>query len=75
MLKRILYKLTDTSDGGKHLPWITRRIMAFVQGYDHEKYWTRRAKVVDPNYKNVLLKVYYLWYIKRVDNKHHCVLY
>ena len=72
MLKRILHKLTDTSDGGKHLPWITRRIMAFVQGYDHEKYWTRRAKVVDPSYKNVLLKVYYLWYIKRVDNKHHC---
>lgn len=69
----LLYRLTDLSDGGTHLPWITRKVLVFIQGYDHEKYWRRRAIVVNPNNKaNKLLKMYYLLWIKRVDNKHNC---
>lgn len=73
MLKKILKKLTDTSDGSKHLPWVTRKILAFINSSDHQKYWYRRSIVVNPSNKtNVLLKMYYLLWIKRIDNKHHC---
>ena len=66
-------KLTDTSDGGRHLPWICRKIIAWINGYDHNKYWKRRAIVIDPsNHTNKLLKIFYLLWIKRVDSKHHC---
>lgn len=49
-----------------------RKIMSLIQGYNHEKYWKRRSVVVDPGKRNILLKLYYLFYIKRVDAKHHC---
>ena len=69
----ILHRLTDTSNGGQKLPWITRRVMALINGYDHQKYWYRRSVVIDPNNRTCrLLKLYYLIWIKRVDNKHHC---
>lgn len=72
-MKSFFYKFVDTSEGGKKLPVITRKIMAFVSGYDHQKYWYRRSIVVDPNSRvNTLLKMYYLFWIKRVDCKHHC---
>lgn len=47
-MKHLLKKLTDTSDGGKNLPWISRKLMAFINGYDHQKYWYRRSVVVNP---------------------------
>jgi len=69
----ILHRLTDTSYGGQKLPWITRRVMALINGYDHQKYWYRRSVVIDPSNRTCrLLKLYYLIWIKRVDNKHHC---
>lgn len=72
-LKHLFSQLTNVSDGGAHLPWITRKVLAFVNGYDHQKYWKRRAIVVNPNDKtNKLLKMYYLLWIKRVDSKHQC---
>lgn len=44
------------------------KIRSFVQHYNHELYWKRRAIVIDPNNKkNVILKLYYLFYIKRAD--------
>lgn len=49
------------------------RIMSFIRGYNHEKYWRRRSIVVDPNNKTpLLIKLYYLWYIKRKDVKFCC---
>ena len=73
VMKNLLRKLTDTSNGGKNLPRITRKVMAFMSGYDHEKYWRRRNFVVTPNNGvNLLLKIYCLLWIKRVDRKHHC---
>lgn len=72
-LKQIFNKLTDTSGGGKKLPFFTRKIISYISEYNHEKYWRRRAIVVDSNNKtNSLLKMYYLLWIKRKDTHCHC---
>lgn len=50
-----------------------RRIMSWIQQYDHRKYWRRRAAVVDPDSGVSLpLKLWYLYYIKKVDARHGC---
>lgn len=50
-----------------------KKIMSIIKGYNHEKYWRRRSLVVDPNNKvNMLLKLYYLYYIKKIDSKNLC---
>lgn len=47
--------------------------MNYLRGYNHQKYWRRRAVVVDPSNKtNILLKLYYLFYIKKADAKNNC---
>lgn len=49
------------------------KIMSIFRGYNHEKYWHRRSIVVDPdNRTNILIKLYYLFYIKRIDMKFGC---
>ena len=48
-------------------------ILSFVQNYNHKKYWARRNKVIDPSNKvPLLIKLYYLYYIKRTDAYHNC---
>ena len=48
-------------------------VMSIIQGYDHDRYWRRRAVVVDPvDGTPVLLKLWYLYIIKRVDARHGC---
>ena len=43
-----------------------------IQHYNGEKYWRRRAIVVDGSNKTCrLLKLYYLLWIKRVDAHHN----
>ncbi len=50
-----------------------RKILSWIQHYDHGKYWRRRAIVTDPNNKtNILIKLYYLYYIKKTDAWHNC---
>lgn len=52
---------------------IGRKIMSFIKGYNHEKYWRRRSIVIDPTNKvNTLIKLYYLYYIKKIDAKNLC---
>jgi serine acetyltransferase len=52
---------------------IGHRILSFIQGYNHEKYWRRRRIVTDPDCGTcLLLKLYYLYYIKRIDAQKHC---
>ena len=59
--------------GGQKLPSISRFVLSIIKGYNHEKYWRRRAIVIDPNAKTpLLIKLYYLYYIKRKDAKLHC---
>lgn len=49
------------------------RIMEIIRGYNHKKYWERRNIVIDPNnHTFILLKLYYLWYIKRIDCRFGC---
>lgn len=48
-------------------------LLSFVQHYDHEKYWRRRNILIDPNNKtSLLIKLYYLFYIKRCDAWNLC---
>lgn len=48
--------------------YFIRRIMGVVQHYDAEKYWKRREIVVNPESKTPkLLKLYFLYYIKKCD--------
>lgn len=50
-----------------------RVLLSWIQHYNHEKYWKRRAIVINPNDKTyLLLKLYYLYYIKRTDAYHNC---
>ncbi len=59
--------------GGKKLPSISRFVLSLIKGYDHEKYWRRRAIVIDPYSKMPLfIRLYYLYYIKRKDARLHC---
>lgn len=47
--------------------------MSYINHYDHEKYWRRREAVVNPDIKISRLKrLYYLYYIKKVDSYWHC---
>lgn len=45
---------------------------SLLSGYNHQKYWSRRQKVIDSSYKNSILKLYFLIYIKRIDAKFNC---
>ena len=48
-------------------------LLSILQHYNHEKYWRRRAIVINPNnFTPPLLKIYNLFYIKRTDAWHHC---
>lgn len=47
-------------------------ILSFIQKHNHSKYWSRREKVINPQYRNSILKLYYLYYIKKTDAYHNC---
>lgn len=50
-----------------------RILLSWIQHYNHEKYWKRRAVVTNPqNKSNLLLKLWYLYYIKKTDAYHNC---
>lgn len=50
-----------------------RWILRLVQGYNSKKYWHRRNCVINPDDKtNVIVKLYYLFYIKRTDARFCC---
>lgn len=70
-LSAVFQRLTNVI-GGTNFS-ITKWLMSIMSGYNHEKYWRRRSVVVNPLAKvNPLVKMYYLFYIKRVDYKHLC---
>lgn len=50
-----------------------RYLLSIIQRYNHKKYWKRRGIVVDPYNKTpFLIKLYFLYYIKKTDSYHHC---
>ena len=68
-----LMRFFDATQGGQKLPSISRFVLSLIKGYNHEKYWRRRTIVIDPNARTpLLIKLYYLYYIKRKDAKLHC---
>ena len=52
------------------LAWILDAFVSCVTGYNHKKYWQRRAYVINGKQQNILLKAYYIYYLKRIDAKH-----
>ena len=69
----MIEKYLDVTEGGKNLHAITRWFMSMVNGYNHRKYWRRREQVINPQSRLLLpIRLYYLYYIKRVDARHHC---
>lgn len=52
---------------------IGKFIMSCIQHYHHDKYWKRRAIVTNKDSKcPLIIKLYYLYYIKKVDARHLC---
>lgn len=52
---------------------IIKKIISYINHYDHDKYWRRREIVVNPKIKASRLKrLYCLYYIKKVDSYWHC---
>lgn len=47
---------------------LVKCIKSYVNGFDYEKYWKRRFAVYD-NSTNFFIKVYYKYYVKKVDAK------
>lgn len=51
---------------------IVKKVLSMIQHYDHEKYWRMRAEVVNPNSKkSKLIRLYYLFRIKKMDAFHN----
>jgi serine acetyltransferase len=73
MLQKFFYNHTNIKTGGRDLPNLSLWFMSLISGYNHDKYWRRRSVVIDKNNKTpLLIKMYYLIWIKRVDAKLHC---
>ena len=50
-----------------------KAILAVIQRYNYDKYWRRRAIVsTNSNKTPLLVKLYYLYYIKKMDAYHNC---
>lgn len=65
--------LTNFNRGGISKSALQQWLLNFIHGYNHEKYWRRRSIIIDPaNKTSVLIKLYYLFWLKRVDARHHC---
>lgn len=57
--------------GGKNRNPIHIKLLNYIQGYNHTKYWHRRSIVIDPHSKApLILRLYYLIWIKKTDAKH-----
>lgn len=62
------YRKMDISENNRFVIFF----MTIITRYNHDKYWKRRDYVTNPEKKNVLKKLWYLLYIKRVDSYWHC---
>ena len=60
--------MNDESSSG-FLSCIMDWVISFVTGYNHKRYWKRREYVVNKIDGNILKKIYYLLYIKRIDSR------
>lgn len=47
-------------------------VLGTIQGFHYNKYWKRRSYVINPKCGNKFLKMYFLYWIKKVDARNHC---
>jgi len=52
------------------LNWIANLLISHITGFNYNKYWKRRAYVINPEKRNLAKKLFYFYYIKRTDAKH-----
>lgn len=53
--------------------FLQRWALIMTSGWNYKKYWHRRSLVVSSTNKiPLLLKLWYLYYIKKVDGSHNC---
>lgn len=63
----------DARGGGLNLSSVSKIFLSLIKGFNYDKYWRRRERVIDSNARiPFLLKLYYLYYIKRADGQNHC---
>jgi len=55
-----------------HLSKLLGFVLGSIQGFHYDKYWKRREYVINPQKGNKLLKLYYLFWVKKVDARNHC---
>ncbi|MEH7075128.1 DapH/DapD/GlmU-related protein [Neobacillus drentensis] len=55
--------------------FLIKKALNVIQHYNHEKYWRMRSEVINPHSKMpVILKLYYLLRIKKMDAYHNASL-
>ncbi|MFV0587858.1 transferase [Bacteroides reticulotermitis] len=70
---KFVVNIIKMNKGGVNKSPLQKWLLAWVHGYDHEKYWKRRSIVINSKDKTPkLIKLYYLLWIKRIDARHHC---
>jgi serine O-acetyltransferase len=48
-------------------------LLSLIKGYNHDKYWKRRAILTNSKDRTpIFIKLYFLYYIKRVDARFGC---
>ena len=71
-MKSIFEKLSNTR-GVKKLPSISLLLLSWLTGYNHKKYWKRRSAVINSSSPlPFIVKLYYLYYIKKTAGRCHC---
>ena len=73
MIINKIINITKMQRGGVNKTSIQEKLLAHIHEYNHKKYWHRRNIVINPyNKTSLLIKLYYLYWIKRIDARHHC---
>ena len=68
-----IFDISKNNKGFVKKTYLQKCLLAWIHGYNHDKYWKRRNIVIDPQNKTpLLIKLYYLYWIKRIDARHHC---
>ena len=59
----------EIDSDNRYIKWF----MSIINHYNHDKYWRRREIVVNQEIRAPkIIRLYYLFYIKRVDSFWHC---
>lgn len=69
----MLRKFLDIGKGGTTMNPVVSWFRNLVIGYNHEKFWKRREMLITPgNGCSTIRRLYYLYYIKKVERRWNC---